>query len=65
MPKAKTNKTLAKRFKLTGTGKLLRRQKGRRHLLTKKSARRKRRLEHPTLVSESFVAKFKRMITGL
>jgi len=65
VPKAKTKKTLAKRFKLTGTGKLLRRQKGRRHILTKKSAARKRRLQHPALVSESFVEKFKRIMSGL
>lgn len=65
MPKAKTNKSLKKRFKITGTGKLLRMQQGRRHILTKKSSRRKRRLERPVLVSESFLHKFKRLILGL
>lgn len=65
MQKAKTNKALAKRFKLTGGGKLLRRKQGRRHIMTKKSSKKKRDLARPTLVSNSFVLKFKRMIRGL
>lgn len=65
MHKAKTNKSLAKRFKLTGSGKLLRRKQGRSHILTKKSSKKKRELARPTLVNDSFVAKFKRMIRGL
>jgi large subunit ribosomal protein L35 len=65
VPKAKTNKSLKKRFKLTGTGKLLRRQQGRSHILTKKSSKRKRRLEGPVLIAASFLKKFKRMIRGL
>lgn len=44
MPKVKTNKSAAKRFKVTGSGKILRRQHGRAHLLSKKSSSRKRRL---------------------
>lgn len=65
MPKAKTNKSLAKRFKVTGTGKLLRTKQGRKHILTKKSSQKKRVLAKPTLVSESFINKFKKMIRGL
>lgn len=65
MHKAKTNKSLRKRFKLTGTGKLLRMKQGRRHIMTKKSSKKKRELGRPTLVSESFLAKFKKMIRGL
>ncbi len=65
MPKAKTNKSLKKRFKLTGSGKLLRSQQGRSHILTKKSSKRKRKLEGPVLVAASFLKKFKRMICGL
>jgi large subunit ribosomal protein L35 len=44
MPKMKTHRGAAKRFKLTGTGKLLRRHANRSHLLEKKSSRRTRRL---------------------
>ncbi len=65
VPKAKTNKSLKKRFKLTGSGKLLRRQQGRSHILTKKSSKRKRKLEGPVLVAKSFVKKFKRIMNGL
>jgi len=48
---AKTRKAVAKRFKVTGTGKILRRKQGKRHLLTKKSPKRKRNLGKATLVS--------------
>ena len=44
MPKLKTNKAAAKRFKVTGTGKIMRGKAFTSHLLTKKSAERKRRL---------------------
>lgn len=44
MPKMKTRKSAAKRFKVTGTGKIVRNRAGGRHILTKKSAKRKRRL---------------------
>ncbi|MCX8028393.1 MAG: 50S ribosomal protein L35 [Brevinematales bacterium] len=46
MPKGnKPNTSAQKRFKITGTGKILRRQAGMRHLLSDKSRRRKRRLK--------------------
>lgn len=44
MPKLKTHKGAAKRFKKTGTGKILRGQSMKRHILTKKTRSRKRRL---------------------
>jgi large subunit ribosomal protein L35 len=44
MPKVKTHRGAAKRFKLTGTGKIRRRKAFRSHLLEKKSSRRTRRL---------------------
>lgn len=44
MPKMKTRKCAAKRLKKTGTGKYRRNKAGSRHILTKKSAKRKRRL---------------------
>lgn len=45
MPKLKTNKTAAKRFKITGTGKILRRKSCNNHMFLHKSAAQKRRLE--------------------
>ena len=44
--KKKTHRGAKKRFKLTATGKVLRHQSGKRHILTKKSQTRKRRLRH-------------------
>jgi large subunit ribosomal protein L35 len=44
MPKQKTHRGAAKRFKVTGSGKIRRRKQLRSHLLEKKSSRRKRRL---------------------
>jgi len=51
--KAKTRKAVAKRFKVTGSGKVLRRKQGKRHLLQKKSRKRKRFLGKVTLVSKA------------
>ena len=45
MPKMKTHRGAAKRFKLTGTGKLVRRQVGMNHILEKKPSKRTRRLK--------------------
>jgi large subunit ribosomal protein L35 len=50
MPKMKTNRAAAKRFKRTGTGKLLRARAYKSHILTKKGAQRKRRLRQTTTV---------------
>jgi large subunit ribosomal protein L35 len=51
MPKMKTHRGAAKRLKRTGTGKLVRMQSGKRHILTKKSQKRKRHLRKSALVS--------------
>jgi len=51
MPKQKTRKGVVKRFKLTGTGKVRRRKAFARHLMTDKSAKRKRQLRQGTTVS--------------
>lgn len=51
--KAKTRKAVAKRFKVTGTGKILRRKQGKRHLLRVKNRKRKRRLRKVTLVAHA------------
>jgi large subunit ribosomal protein L35 len=50
MPKMKTHKSGAKRYKVTGTGKLMRAQAGRGHLNQKKSSRRKRSLDQYVVV---------------
>ena len=49
---AKTRKSVSKRFKLTATGKVLRRKKGKRHLLQNKSRKRKRNLGKVAVVAE-------------
>ena len=45
MPKQKTNSSAAKRFRITPTGKVLHRKAGGKHMLTKKSGSRRRRVE--------------------
>jgi large subunit ribosomal protein L35 len=62
MPKFKTSKTTAKRFKITASGKIMRRKATRGHLKTKKSAARKRAytLEHPA--SESDIKNIKKAL---
>lgn len=51
MPKIRTNRGAAKRFAKTGTGRFKRRQSHKRHILTKKSAKRKRQLRGNTMVA--------------
>lgn len=62
MPKMKTKKALAARFKLTATGKLKRNRPGRRHILTKKTSKRKRQLARPALLHESMLKTYKRLM---
>ncbi len=62
MPKMKTHKAIKARFKVTGTGKLLRFKQGKRHLLTKKSSNKKRSLRKPTTVPETHLKLYKRLI---
>lgn len=59
MPKMKTHKSGAKRYKVTGSGKILRRQAGRKHLLGHKTSARKDRLSGLVQVSESNIEKIK------
>ncbi len=51
----KTRKAVAKRFKVTASGKVLRRHQGKRHILQKKSSKRKRQLGKAALVAETDV----------
>jgi len=53
MPKLKTRKAAAKRFKFTKTGKIKRARAFRRHILSKKSSKRKRKLRKAALVSKT------------
>ena len=55
----KTKKAVAKRFKVTASGKVLRGQASRRHLLASKSAKRKRHLAKSALVHETDAARIK------
>ncbi|MBQ7539449.1 MAG: 50S ribosomal protein L35 [Treponema sp.] len=52
MPKMKTKKAAAKRFSFTGTGKIKYKKMNLRHILTKKSAKRKMHLRHAGILSE-------------
>jgi len=51
MPKVKSHKGASKRFKVTGSGKVRRYKAFKSHILTKKTAKRKRRLRQPGLVA--------------
>ncbi|GGG98106.1 50S ribosomal protein L35 [Parapedobacter pyrenivorans] len=62
MPKVRTNSSAKKRFKLTGTGKIARKNAFKSHILTKKSTKRKRNLTQTSLVSEADMGNVKRML---
>ena len=62
MPKVKTRKSAAKRFKKTGTGKFKYKSQATRHILTKKSPKRKRKLRHKVVVSKTEVPRLMRML---
>ncbi len=65
MPKIKTNRSAAKRFKVTGTGKLKRNKAYKRHILTKKSAKTKRNLRHATITDATNVKNIRKIIPYL
>jgi large subunit ribosomal protein L35 len=62
MPKLKTHKGAAKRFRLTATGKIKRGHSHARHILTKKTTKRKRHLDIDELVAKADVHEVKRML---
>ena len=62
MPKMKSNRAAKKRFKVTASGKIKREKSYRSHILTKKSAKRKRKLRTATLVSNGDSGRVKRMV---
>ena len=53
----KTRKSVAKRFKITGKGKIMRTRPGKRHLLSSKNAKRRRKLSSPALVDKTDYAR--------
>lgn len=62
MPKMKTNKATAKRFKVTGKGRVKRGHAFTSHILTKKSPKRKRHLRKDALVSKADEKRIKRLL---
>lgn len=65
MPKMKTNRGAAKRFKATGTGKIRRSKAFTSHILTKKSTKRKRNLRKSGLIDAADIKAVKRMLPYL
>ena len=64
MPKAKTHSGASKRFRKTGTGKIVRQKAGKRHLLEHKSSRRTRRLDGTAVVAENDTNRVNKMLNG-
>ena len=62
MPKIKTSRAAAKRFKTTGTGKIVRNKAYKSHILTKKTQKRKRNLRHATTVDRTVENKVKKTL---
>lgn len=62
MPKIKTNRGAAKRFTQTASGRFKRTQSHRRHILTKKSTKRKRHLREPSYLAAVDVPAVRRML---
>lgn len=62
MPKIKTNRSAAKRFKKTGTGKIKRGHMNTGHILTKKSRKRKRQLRKSALVHKADQGRIEHLI---
>ena len=62
MPKMKTSRAAAKRFKVTGTGKLKRNKAYKRHILTKKTTKKKRDLRQATITDVTNVKNMKKIL---
>lgn len=60
--KLKSHSGASKRFKITGSGKVMSRKAGRRHILTSKARDRKRRLKDRTVVSSGMAKSVKRLL---
>ncbi|MBQ4554642.1 MAG: 50S ribosomal protein L35 [Spirochaetaceae bacterium] len=62
MPKMKSKRSAAKKFSLTGTGKVKYKKMNLRHILTKKATKRKRNLRHSGILSEADSAKVRKQM---
>ena len=62
MPSMKTNRSAAKRFKVSGSGKLLRFKAKKHHILTKKSTKRKRNLRQTAVTDQTNVKNMKTIL---
>ncbi len=62
MPKMKTKKAVAARFKVTATGKLKHSHPGKRHLMTGKAPKRKRQLAQPGVLFDALAKTYKRLM---
>ncbi len=62
MPKIKTNRSAAKRFKKTGSGKIKRSKSGKNHFTGKKSSKSIRNLRKGTLISEADIGRVSKLI---
>ena len=65
MPKIKTNRGAAKRFRTTGSGKVVRSKAFASHILTKKTTKRKRKLRKSALIDSTNVKNVKRLVPYL
>ena len=62
MPKMKTKRSAAKRYSFTANGKVKYKKQGSRHILTKKSSKRKRGLRHPATLSDVETKRIKNLM---
>ncbi len=62
MPKIKTRKSAAKRYSITGSGKVKYKKQGLRHILTKKSRKRKRRLGQAAILSSAETRRARQLV---
>ena len=62
MPKLKTHRGAAKRFRFTASGKAVRGHSHARHILTTKTSKRKRKLDHDSLVAPADIARVRAML---
>ena len=65
MPKVKTSRAAAKRFKTTGTGKLVRNKAYKSHILTKQATKRKRNVRMPAIKDATNVKNMKKILPYL
>ena len=65
MPKMKTSRAAAKRFKVTGSGKLVRNKAYKSHILTKKTQKRKRNLRKAAVLDQTNVKNMKKILPYL